>query len=100
MGDVNDADAIADESASWKCKCFYAKRGKRLCKTCDHPYTMRRRSRDAGGRQPVGGKERREADEELGGIHRRVRHDARITSGTGGTPTRRMHCRKHSLVRG
>jgi hypothetical protein len=40
MGDVNDADAIADESARWKCKCFYAKRGKRLCKTCDHPYTM------------------------------------------------------------
>ena len=23
-----------------KLKCFYAKRGKRLCKTCDHPYTM------------------------------------------------------------
>jgi hypothetical protein len=40
MGDVNDADAIADESARWKSKCFYAKRGKRLCKTCDHPYTM------------------------------------------------------------
>jgi hypothetical protein len=38
MSDVNDA--IAEESARWKSKCFYAKRGKRLCKTCDHPYTM------------------------------------------------------------